>query len=57
VLEEVGGVLVWVNSVFSQMRGNVLPGVALSVTGHVGDSHHGVREVISVSNKLLLNGQ
>jgi hypothetical protein len=35
----------------------MLPGVALSVTSHVGDSHHGVGEVVSVSNKLLLNGQ
>jgi hypothetical protein len=38
------------------MRGNVLPGVALSVTSHIGDSHYGVGEVVSVSNKLLLNG-
>jgi hypothetical protein len=57
VLEEVGGVLVWVNSVFLQMRGNVLPGIALSATGYVGNSYYGVGEVVSVSNKLLLNGQ
>jgi hypothetical protein len=35
----------------------VLLGVALSVTGHVGDSHHRVGEVVSISNKLLLNSQ
>jgi hypothetical protein len=35
----------------------VLPGIALSATGHVGDSYHRVREVVCVSNKLLLNSQ
>jgi hypothetical protein len=35
----------------------VLPGITLSVTSHVGDSHHGVGEVVYISNKLLLNGQ
>jgi hypothetical protein len=34
----------------------MLLGVALSATSYIGDSYYGVREVVSISNKLLLNG-
>jgi hypothetical protein len=34
----------------------MLLGITLSITSYIGDSYHRVREVVSISNKLLLNG-